>query len=163
MALLLSLLEMLEVLDRVILCLHSLFSLAMEYLFRIFGELHKTQGFHFNRKCKIALITQLIFVDDLLFYKDDPESVALVVGAFQKFFKALGLSANAMKSNVYLAGVDSVTHDAILNSLNMSMGEFPFTYLGVPPHSKKLTSVEYRGLEDKITHKLKHWFAKYAL
>lgn len=49
----------------------------------------------------------------------------------------------------------------ILTELNMIEGVFPFRYLGVPLHSKKLSFIDCRSLVEKITSKLCHWSTKY--
>lgn len=50
--------------------------------------------------------------------------------------------------------------DDIMRILGKDSGEFPFRYLGVPLHSKKLNATNCRSLMDRITAKLHTWSAK---
>ena len=65
--------------------------------------------------------------------------------AFHKFFTASGLVANLDKSNVYFAGLKEEEIKNLQEMLQIPVGRFPFRYLGVPLHSRKLfiTSVNH--------------------
>ena len=73
---------------------------------------------------------------------------------FHKFSRASGLEAKNSKSNVYVSGIDNQKKERILKYLHMEEGSFPFRYLGVPLHSKKLNSRDCRPLVDKIVGRI---------
>lgn len=57
---------------------------------------------------------------------------------FSQFSKASGLEVNLDKSNIYIGGVTNVEREAIVASVHIAEGQFPFRYLGVPFTTKKL-------------------------
>lgn len=68
---------------------------------------------------------------------------------------------NLDKSCAYIAGVSEDVKKEILECLNMGEGQFPFRYLRIPLHSKKLNSLECNLLVDKIVSKFKHWSSRF--
>lgn len=58
--------------------------------------------------------------------------------AFRKFSAASGLTANLDKSNVYFPGLKEDEIQNLQDILQIPTGRFPFRYLGVPLHYKKL-------------------------
>src|SRR5688572_16035404 len=118
-----------------------LFAIAMEYLSRIMQSQKNSGMFHFHPRCRKQNITHLLFANDLLvFGRADKSSVQSLMDSFNRFFRASGLEANTSKSNVYISGVDNQGKDRLLHFLKMEEGTFPFRYLGVPLHSKKLNA-----------------------
>nr|QIA97952.1 hypothetical protein AP_R.00g000480-v1.0.a3 [Amaranthus palmeri] len=135
-----------------------LFAIAMDYLSRL---MQKQNNFSFHPRCKATRITHLLFADDLLmFCRADISSVQSMMRSFQIFSRASGLEANNSKSNVYISGVDDQCKMTILSYLQMEEGSFPFRYLGVPLHSKKLNSRDCRPLVDKIVGRIGYWSSK---
>lgn len=60
----------------------------------------------------------------------------------QIFLYVLGLTANAAKSNIFTANIDSQVVKDLFKLIGYTKGVFPFTYLGVPILSKKYSVVE---------------------
>ena len=120
-----------------------------------------TRSFNFYPRCRKADITHLLFADDLLmFCQADANSVSSMMSTFDRFSKASGLEANKSKSNVYLAGVDGQTKECIMSLLHMEEGDFPFRYLGVSLHSKKLNTKDCRPMVNKIIGRVKFWSSR---
>ncbi|XP_060190282.1 uncharacterized protein LOC132619370 [Lycium barbarum] len=138
-----------------------LFVLLMEYLNRCLGTLKEEPDFNYHLRCQRLGITHLCFADDLLmFTRGDIGSVQLLRDKFDMFSEASGLKANMQKSQVYFAGVDNDTKDAIISVLGYEISELPFKYLGVPLSTKKLTVAQCQPLVDKITARITSWMAK---
>ncbi|XP_048494563.1 uncharacterized protein LOC125494792 [Beta vulgaris subsp. vulgaris] len=76
-----------------------------------------------------------------------------------KFSEASGLAANMDKSNIYFCGVFEVTSRELAEIVHMQIGELPFTYLGVPLTSKKLSYAQSKPLVQKITNRAQTWIA----
>ena len=138
-----------------------LFAIAMEYLSRLMRNMTDSPSFHYHPRCKKVGITHLLFADDLLlFCRADHPSVSSMMSSFDRFSKASGLHANPSKSNIYLSGVDRYHKEQLVHLLHMKEGVFPFRYLGVPLHSKKLNSRDCRPLVDKIVGRVKFWSSR---
>lgn len=128
-----------------------LFVLCMEYLNRCLVTLRTNPRFHFYPRCKKLSLVHVCFADDLvLFSKGDINSVRELFYAFNLFATVSGLRANQAKGSIYFAGVHQETQDAILTEFNLSKGDLPFKYLGVPLSSKKLTVMQCQPLLKKI-------------
>ncbi|XP_021728380.1 uncharacterized protein LOC110695460 [Chenopodium quinoa] len=139
-----------------------LFSIGMEYLSRCLYELRLTPDFNFTPRCDKLSLTHMMFVDDLLmFSRVDSVSVKLLFQAFSKFFEASALSTNLDKSEVYFGGVPIEVHTELRELLGVSQGSTPFSYLGVPFSSKKLTIAQCRPLVEKVTARIQGWMAKH--
>lgn len=70
--------------------------------------------------------------------KGDIHYVQLLFKALSSFSSIFGLNANASKSCLYFSGLcEDIKHE-ILGFTSMSEGFFPFRYLGVPLHARKL-------------------------
>ncbi|XP_019255251.1 PREDICTED: uncharacterized protein LOC109233851 [Nicotiana attenuata] len=83
-----------------------LFVIAMEYLGRELGQLHKNGNFNFHPKCRKLNITHICFADDLLMYcRADFESIKILNAAFHRFSIVSILQANVNKSAIYMAGI----------------------------------------------------------
>lgn len=138
-----------------------LFAIAMEYLSRLLHNQSNAKSFHYHPRSKRVNVTHLLFADDLLlFCKADIDSVQCLMRTFNRFSKASGLEANISKSNVYVSGINMQIKEQITNYLRMEEGAFPFRYLGVPLHSKKLNSRDCRPLVDKIVGKISFWTSR---
>lgn len=81
----------------------------------------------------------------------------MVWDAINRFGKASGLHANALKSNIFLAGVDEEVRADILNLMGFSTGNMPFRHLGIPLSGEYLKRADYAPLLDRITSTLKAW------
>ncbi|KAL9236196.1 hypothetical protein vseg_010897 [Gypsophila vaccaria] len=83
-------------------------------------------------------LTHLCFTDDLvMFSRGDKASTTLLLSAFSAFLAATGLTMNNTKSQIYFNGVSKDIISLILTASGMTVGQFPFRYLGIPISSKK--------------------------
>ncbi|XP_019106181.2 uncharacterized protein LOC109135521 [Beta vulgaris subsp. vulgaris] len=106
-------------------------------------------------RCERLGITHLMFVDDLvLFARVDQSSLNLLMQAFNKFSTASGLVAKLDKSNVYFAEIQEKEVHNLQELLQMPIGIFPFRYLGVPLHSRKLFYTECKPLIAKVVARI---------
>lgn len=80
-----------------------LFVIAMKYLNRELGQLHRNGNFNFHPKCSKFKSVHVYFADDLLmFCRADIISIRLLNVAFHRFSNASGLQANISKSSIYM-------------------------------------------------------------
>ena len=108
-----------------------LFVIGMEYPSWSLKSVEDIYGFH--HRCRRTKLSQLCFADDLmLFCKGDISSVRVLYQCIQSFSQASGLQANASKSVVYTAGVDTFTNRVICDLTHFPLGTLPFRYLGGP-------------------------------
>ncbi|KAL8136719.1 hypothetical protein V2J09_002720, partial [Rumex salicifolius] len=94
--------------------------------------------------------------DLILFCGGDFESVSVLKNSLD----ISGLNCNSSKSSIYFGGVPSSTQTAISSLLNFPTGSLPFTYLGLPMGSKKLSSTHFHPLISRITSRIQSWTAK---
>ncbi|XP_057948378.1 uncharacterized protein LOC131144049 [Malania oleifera] len=95
--------------------------------------------------------------DLILFSRGDPNSVKLIMECVSKFSASSGLQAICLKSNIYTAGIGGVDLDEIRNITNVSNGEFPFHYLGIPLASTRPNSMHYSTLTNRIASQIAAW------
>jgi hypothetical protein len=76
------------------------------------------------------------------------------------FGKASGLHSNLQKSEIFSIACGGLDLHHILEDFPVVMKSFPYRYLGLPLHPKKLRKVGYMPLLDKIGGKLQSWKGK---
>ncbi|GFY93106.1 hypothetical protein Acr_08g0015020 [Actinidia rufa] len=69
----------------------------------------------------------------------DIPSVKLSLDCLKQFGDVSGLRINANKSNVFMAGINSVDTESIKAITGFSVGKFPFRYLEIPVAAARLT------------------------
>ena len=139
-----------------------LFVIGMEHLSRILKASRRSSIFIFHPKCKKLGFNHLIFADDLmLMRKGDSTLIQVLIESINLFSKASGLHENSNKSAMFLAGLSNKLKMAMAEDLQFPLSNIPVKYLGVPLSSKRITAVEWDVLVDKITEKIKTWYAKY--
>lgn len=103
----------------------------------------------------------MMFLDDLLmFSRADVPSVTTLFGSFTKFPAASSLSANLHKSEVYTVRVSDDISSKIVNGIGIHKGSFPFTYLGVPLTTRKLSYSDCKPLIERTVARIKSWSSK---
>ena len=135
-----------------------LFAICLEVLSRNMNRLKRNPEFNHHPKCLEMSITHLAFADDLiLFSRGDAPSVRLSMDCLKQFGNYSGLSINASKSSLFMAGIcqeDMVEIEAITG---FNRGEFPFRYLGVPVAASRLTINQFNPLISKISEYISAW------
>ena len=135
-----------------------LFAICLEVLSRNFGKLSRNPQFNHHPKCSEMSITHLAFADDLiLFTRGDVTSVRLSMECLEKFGECSGLSINALKSNVYMAGISPQEMEEINQITGFSIGVFPFKYLGIPVASSRLIIEQFNPLILKVSEYISTW------
>lgn len=86
--------------------------------------------------------------------------VQMLMETIKIFSDSTGLVINPKKSRVYYGGIDKSTKDQIIGATELTKGQLPMRYLGVPITSKRLSINHYMPLVDKITQRMKHWTSK---
>jgi hypothetical protein len=130
-----------------------LFVIAMEGLSLLLGDaVSSNSQFDFHPRCRELKLNHLCFADDLLIFSAASiRSVKVIKDVLDYFEQLSGLKANPSKSSIFLAGVNPVLKQDILEMLHMLEGVLPVRYLGVPLISRRLTSVDCESLVAKIT------------
>ena len=93
----------------------------------------------------------------LLFCSGDIDSISMMISGLKIFSDTIGLQVSAEKSEIYLAGMSPREHEVIKNVSGFKIGKLPFTYLGVPIDTKKITPIECELLIDKMCRRIKSW------
>uniref|UniRef100_A0A803NM56 Reverse transcriptase domain-containing protein n=1 Tax=Cannabis sativa TaxID=3483 RepID=A0A803NM56_CANSA len=76
-------------------------------------------------------LTNLCFADDLVIFCKGYEGSLHAIKVFlDEFSKSSGLSINFAKSQVYFGGLSQLI--PLAQKINLSIGEFPLKYLGIP-------------------------------
>ena len=137
-----------------------LFVLCIEYFSRTLNLATAGSDFNYHPKCISLGISHLAFADDLmLFARGDVVSIRILMDCLRNFEAASGLSANALKSNIYPAGIIESDLNVMLADSRFSIGELPFRYLGIPLAAEQLKVIHYGPLLDKISDSIKAWTA----
>ncbi|XP_073149026.1 uncharacterized protein [Henckelia pumila] len=135
-----------------------LFVLCMEMLSKSLLHASTLAYFQFHPRCNHFNITHLVYADDLLIVsKGDVPSVKIILDCVSKFGKMVGLRANEMKSNLFMAAVKELDRSEIIRLSGYQIGSFPFRYLGIPLASGRLREGDYSGLVDGIAKKIASW------
>lgn len=133
----------------------------MDYLHKVLHKLKHKHDFNFRIKCEKLAIINLSFADDLLlFTRDDPIYVKMVMIAFNDFYESTGLKVNPSKCIVYFGNVDDENKQDIHGITMFNEGALQFRYLSIPLTSKKLAMHHYMVLVDKIVARINHWSAR---
>ncbi|KAL0427666.1 UNVERIFIED_CONTAM: hypothetical protein Slati_2941400 [Sesamum latifolium] len=128
-----------------------LFVLVIESLHLLLKSKVMTDDrFQFHWRCKELQIVNLRFADDLLlFCKADLYFVNVLHGALQEFKVALGLQANAQKSQILLSKAAEHYQEQIIQLLGLTRGSLPIRYLGVPLIASRNTHTMNQALMAK--------------
>lgn len=138
-----------------------LFVIGMEYLSRALKAVGDTEGFSFHPRCVKMKLNHLAFVDDLMmFCKGDLQSIMILHRSLGIFSDSSGLFANNSKSGIYHAGVSNEFKTQAASVLDFSFKSLPVRYLGIPLTSKQYTVADCEYLVDKMTSRIRSWYAK---
>ncbi|XP_062103443.1 uncharacterized protein LOC133814510 [Humulus lupulus] len=118
----------------------------------------KEKEFKFHPLCKSLNLVSLYFADDLLlFSKATPNSIKILQQVFTDFTKASGLSINHSKSKIFVGGISAGDKQSLLQISNLSEGQFPLNYLGVPLRPTKWRAIDCEIIIDKMRSRLSGW------
>lgn len=105
-------------------------------------------------------VVKLHFADTLFFCKANEAQIVFLKTILLCFEEVFGLKINLSKSSSYYIGSEAGKGQSLANLLQCNEGTLPFTYLGLPIHSKKL-SKSWEELISKISRRLSTWKCKF--
>jgi hypothetical protein len=136
-----------------------LFAIAMEYL-TINLEMEFLKG-NLSPIYQIEpVVTHLIYADDILILtKATVQNATCIKHVFQNLNNITGLELNPKKTTLFLSK-GAINKNQIANTLNVSIGNLPIIYLGIPLSNNKLRARDFGELIDQINKKFNHWHSK---
>jgi hypothetical protein len=97
----------------------------------------------------------LQYTDDTMIFMDHDlvkaENIKPLLLAFEQ---VSGLKINYHKSEVFCFGQARDEEPHYIDLFRCKRGEFPFKYLGIPMHVRKLNNGDWKIIEDKFEKKL---------
>ncbi|KAL9666259.1 hypothetical protein QQ045_000585 [Rhodiola kirilowii] len=139
-----------------------LFTLVMEVLSRIIGQIRQSNEFEFHPKCARISLSHLMFADDvIIFSKAEVGSLQKIKEALDRFHGWSGLEVNINKSEMYFGGCDVAEKSVLAHAAGVQIGKLPFSYLGVLIDGRSLRSQAYEGIIAKMTGKIRAWAARH--
>ena len=110
--------------------------------------------------CSSLSVSHVIFADDLMiFVKADKKNARHLKLVLQEFTALSGLTINSSKSAIFFYGLVK-QRNSIAAHLDLTQGQLPVKYLGLPLLSKRLSATACSPLLQAITMQLQTWKAK---
>ena len=136
-----------------------LFVIAMDALDMILKKNISLAGdFNYHWRCEATRTTHICFADYLLlFCGGSPQAAYIVKNSLDAFFYCSGMEANCSKSVILVAGENTSFKNRVLDIFGYPLGSLPLKHLGVPLISSSLSSVDCKGLIDKLVARIKSW------
>ena len=98
--------------------------------------------------------------DTVIFMSHDVERARNMKLILSTFEQLSGLKINFHKSEIFCFG-KAKDHKVFYSQLfGCGVGKFPFRYLGLPIHTRKLSNKDWRTIENRIEKKLSGWKGK---
>ncbi|GJS89425.1 reverse transcriptase domain, reverse transcriptase zinc-binding domain protein [Tanacetum coccineum] len=108
-----------------------------------------------------VMVSHLQYADDTIFFgewsKEDARSLMCILKCFEE---ASGLQVNYNKRKLYEVGVNDRDISAMARWMKCSVGEFLFTYLGLPIGENTRRIGAWNPVIDKFKKRLAEWKAK---
>lgn len=102
----------------------------------------------------------MAYADDLmLFGRADTTSVRILWECLTQFGDMSGLRANVLKSQMFVAGIQGLDRQRILEITGIPGGILPVRYLGIPLAAEGLRVLHYAPLLEKIAAQIGLWTA----
>jgi hypothetical protein len=106
-------------------------------------------------------VSILQYADDTIIFMEHNLEKALNMKLILCIFEQLsGLKINFHKSEVFCFGNAKKVQDDYINLFGCEAGKFPFKYLGIPIHFRRLKNGEWKPIEDRFERKLASWVGK---
>ncbi|WVZ84217.1 hypothetical protein U9M48_031271 [Paspalum notatum var. saurae] len=103
----------------------------------------------------------LQYADDTVIFLDhDLEKARNMKVLLCVFEKLLGLKINFHKSEIFCLGQAKECENAYSELFGCSSGSFPFRYLELPMHYRKLRNSDWRHIEERLEKRLIGWKGK---
>ena len=88
---------------------------------------------------------------------EEAKNLKLILCVFEQLS---GLKINFHKSEIFCFGSAKDVETQFTHLFGCEVGAFPFRYLGIPIHFKKLRNRDWKGVEDRFEKKLSSWKGK---
>jgi hypothetical protein len=98
--------------------------------------------------------------DTVIFMSHDVEKAVNMKLLLSTFEQLSNLKINFHKSEVYCFGKAKDHKEFYSQLFGCSIGEFPFHYLGLPMHFRKLYKKDWKNIEERIEKRLSGWKGK---
>jgi hypothetical protein len=99
--------------------------------------------------------------DTIIFIENDVEKAKNLKILLCAFEKLSGLKINFHKSEMHYFGEARGLQDEYSVVFGCQSGSFPFKYLGIPMHFRKLSNKDWKVVEEVIEKRLSSWKGKY--
>ncbi len=107
-------------------------------------------------------VSILQYADDtIIFLEHDlqqAKNLKLILSVFEKLS---GLKINFHKSELFCFGQAKECYEHYSDIFGCKLGTFPFKYLGIPMHFRKLSNKDWKLIEERIEKKLSSWKGKH--
>jgi hypothetical protein len=104
----------------------------------------------------------LQYTNDMILFMehniDQAWNIKLLLSAFKQM---LGLKINFHKSEIFYFGQARDEERQYEQLFCCQIGSYPFRYLGIPMHYRKLRNKDWEKIEERIEKKLSSWKGKY--
>ena len=98
--------------------------------------------------------------DTVIFMSHDIQKAVNMKLILSTFEQLSGLKINFHKSEIFCFG-KARDHEVFYSQLfECGLGKYPFRYLGLPMHTRKLSNKDWRVIENRIENKLSGWKGK---
>ena len=98
--------------------------------------------------------------DTIIFMSHDMEKARNMKYLLYVFEQLSGLKINFHKSEIFCFGKAKESEIEYSQLFGCRIGEFPFRYLGLPMHFRKLRNKDWRIVEERFERKLSSWKGK---
>jgi hypothetical protein len=96
----------------------------------------------------------IIFMDDSI---EKAKNLKLLLCAFEELS---GLKISYHKSEIFYFGYARNSENMYSQLFGCQIGSYPFKYLGIPMHYKKLNNIDWKALEQRMEKKHSSWKGK---
>jgi hypothetical protein len=104
----------------------------------------------------------LQYADDTIIFLDHDlegaKNLKLLLCAFEQLS---GLKINFHKNEIFCFGEEKEMDEDYSSIFGCQGGTYPFKYLGIPMHHKRLSNSDWKTIEQRIEKKLSSWKAKH--
>jgi hypothetical protein len=105
-------------------------------------------------------VSILQYADTIIYLEHDLEKALNMKLVLCIFEQLSGLKIYFHKSEVYCFGKAKEFENDYTQLFGCELGSFPFKYLGIPIHFRKLKNGEWKPVEDRFEVKLSSWIGK---
>jgi hypothetical protein len=104
----------------------------------------------------------LQYADDTILFMDhdldEARDLKLVLSTFEKLS---GLKINFYKSELFCYGKAKDVEHEYVKLFGCDTEDYPFKYLGIRMHHKRINNKDWQGVEERIQKKLSSWKGKF--